>query len=236
MFGLATSYGMPEQPIQLPEYENMIKAGMHFGRKKSIFHPRMKPFVYILKENLYIIDLIKTRDALIKAIEFLKQAKTEGKTIIFVGTNQQSAEAIKSTAQALGMPYVINRWLGGTLTNFKTIMQRVKYLDDLESQRDSGAFEKYTKKEKLLKEREIESLIGRFEGIRKLTKIPDVVFVASLKDGALPVREARRMGIKIVSIVNTDSNPDDVDYAIPANDNSKKAVELILETIKDALA
>ena len=226
---------MDKPAIQLPEYENMIKAGMHFGRKKSFFHPRMKPFIYTLKENLYIIDLIKTRDSLVKAVEFLRQAKEEGKVIIFVGTSKQAGDAVKSTAQALGMPFVVNRWLGGTITNFKTIMERVKYLDELESQKASGAFEKYTKKEQLMKQKEIDSLGMRFEGIRKLTKIPDVVFVSSLKDGALAVREAKRMGVKLVGIVNTDSNPDDLDYAIPANDNSKKSVELILEVIKEEL-
>src|SRR6185369_15882892 len=126
--------------VQLPEYESMIKSGMHFGRKKSFFHPRMKPFIYTLKENLYIIDLIKTRESLIKAVEFLRQAKEEGKVIVFVGTNKQSGEAVKSTAKALGMPFVINRWLGGTLTNFKTIMERVKHLDTLEALRSSGGF------------------------------------------------------------------------------------------------
>ncbi len=226
---------MAKDATQLPQYENMIKAGMHFGRKKSFFHPRMKPFIYTLKENLYIIDLIKTRDLLTKAAEFLKTAKAEGKTIIFVGTSKQSAEAVKSVAQALGMPFVTNRWLGGTLTNFKTIMARVKHLDDLESQKTAGAFEKYTKKERLMLEKEMDSLRVRFEGIRKLTKVPDVVFVASLKDGAITVREAKRMGIQVVGIVNTDSNPDDLDYAIPANDNSKKSVELIMETIKNEL-
>lgn len=225
---------MDKLEIQLPQYENMIKSGMHFGRKKSFFHPRMKPFIYTLKENLYIIDLIKTRESLTKAVGFLKQAKEDGKTIIFVGTNKQSGDAVKATAQAMGMPFIVNRWLGGTLTNFKTIMARVKYLDDLESQMAGESFEeKYTKKEKLMKQREAESLRMRFEGIRKLTKIPDVVFVASLKDGALAVREAKRMGLKIVGIVNTDSNPDDLDYPIPANDNSKKSVELILETIRN---
>ena len=213
-----------------------MKAGMHYGRKKSIFHPRMKPFVYGLEENIYIIDLIKTSDAISTAIEFLKKSKEEGKIILFVGTSKQSAEGVKETAKVIGMPYVINRWLGGTLTNFKTIISRVKYLEQLERQRDTGELEKYTKKEKLLKEREIEGLNQRFGGIRTLTKIPDVLFVSSLKNSDLAVKEANKVGVKIVAIVNTDSNPDHVDYPIPANDNAKKSIELILETIKNTLS
>lgn len=224
---------MPE--IQLPQYEDMVKAGMHFGRKKSIFHPRMKDFVYTLKENIYIIDLIKTSEALSKAIDFLKKEKEADRVILFVGTTKQSAEVVKATAEVLRMPYVINRWLGGTLTNFKTITARFKHLDDLESKRDSGAFEKYTKKEKLLLEREIASMKVKFDGIRRLTKTPDVIVVSSLRDAELPVREAKRAGIKIVAIVNTDSDPNSVDYPIPANDNAKKSVELILEAIKNSL-
>lgn len=213
----------------------MVKAGMHFGRKKSIFHPRMKNFVYTLKENIYIIDLVKTNEALAKAIDFLKKEKEAGKVILFVGTTKQSSEVVKAAAEALNMPYVINRWLGGTLTNFKTITARFKHLDDLESQRDSGAFEKYTKKEKLLLEREIASMKIKFDGIRKLTKVPDVIVVSSLRDAAIPVREAKRADVKIVAIVNTDSNPNEVDFPIPANDNAKKSVELILEAIKASL-
>ena len=116
----------------LPAYEDMVKAGMHFGRKKTIFHPNMKPYVYTLKDNIYILDLIKTTDTLIKAIDFLKKAIADGKMILFVGLTKQSTETTKATAEALGMPYVVNRWLGGTLTNFKTIIGRVKFLEDLE--------------------------------------------------------------------------------------------------------
>jgi len=221
---------------QLPKYEDMVKAGMHFGRKKSIFHPRMKDFVYILKENIYIIDLIKTSEALSKAIDFLKKEREAGKVILFVGTTKQSTEVVQATAKALNMSYVVNRWLGGTLTNFKTITARFKHLDDLEGRRDSGAFEKYTKKEKLLLEREIASMKVKFDGIRKLTKVPDVIVVSSLRDAELPVREAKRAGIKIVAIVNTDSDPNSVDYPIPANDNAKKSVELIMEAIKSSLS
>jgi small subunit ribosomal protein S2 len=213
----------------------MVKAGMHFGRKKTIFHPNMKPYIYTLKDNIYILDLIKTSDKIIKAADFLKKSIAEGKLVLFVGLTKQSTDGVKSLAEALNMPYVINRWLGGTVTNFKTIISRVKYLEDLEKARDNGGFEKFTKKERILKEREIESLKERFDGIRKLARVPDVIFVSSLKESQIPVHEAKIGGIKVVGIVNTDSDPKQVEYPITANDNSKKSVELILEALKKAV-
>ena len=227
---------MSELEVQLPPYEEMIKAGMHFGRKRTVFHPNMEPFVYMLKDNIHILDLIKTGAALLKAIHFLKTSLAEGKLVLFVGLTKQSAEPIRQTASALAMPYVTERWLGGTITNFKTIIARVKHLEDLEKAQAGGDFEKYTKKEKLLKEREIESLRKKFDGIRKLTRVPDIIVVSSLKESQLPVREAKLAKVKVVAIVNTDSDPQQVDYPIPANDNSKKAVELILQTIRNSLA
>ena len=228
-------YLMSKTEVQLPAYEDMIKAGMHFGRKKTIFHPNMEPFVYTLKENIYILDLIKTSDYLKKAVEFIKLSMTEGKLILFVGLTKQSAESIKNTAEALGMPYVVERWLGGTLTNFKTIISRVKYLEDLEKKQASSDFEKYTKKEKVMKEREIDSLRKKFSGLRKLTRVPDVIFVSSVKESHLPIREADYANVKVVGIVNTNSDPKLIAYPIPANDNSKKSVELILNAIKEAV-
>lgn len=219
----------------MPAYEDMVKTGMHFGRKKTVFHPGMKPFVYALKDNIYILDLVKTREGILKAADFLKKAVADGKMILFVGLTKQSAKAVRAAAEALNMPYVINRWLGGTLTNFKTIIARVKYLEELEKGQAEGGFEKYTKKEKILKEREIAALKQRFDGIRKLAKIPDVLFVSSLKESQLPVREAKKTGVKVVGIVNTDSDPKQIDFPITANDSSRRSVELILETIRKGI-
>ena len=226
---------MSEPEIQLPAYDDMIKAGMHFGRKKTIFHPNMGPFVYTLRENIYILDLIKTADSLVKAVAFLKKSMAEGKLILFVGLTKQSAAAVKSTAEAVGMPYVVERWLGGILTNFKTIIARVKYLEDLEKKQASGDLEKYTKRERMLKEREIVALRKKFDGLRKLTRVPDVLFISSLKESQLPVREAKYTKVKVVGIVNTDSDPKQIDYPIPANDNSRRSVELILEAIRNSI-
>lgn len=218
----------------IPSYEAMIKAGMHFGRKKTIFHPNMKPFVYAVKEHIYLLDLIRTSESMIKAIDFMKAALNEGKTILFVGVTKPSAEPVMVAAIALGMPYVNERWLGGTLTNYKIIIARVKYLEDLEKEKASGGFEKYTKKEAILKEREMGILKKKYDGLRKLTKLPDIVFVSSLKESQLAIKEAIIMKIPTVGIVNTDSDPKQVTMPIPANDNAKKSVELILEAIKQS--
>lgn len=219
----------------IPEYEDMIKAGMHFGRKKTIFHPNMKPFIYAAKENIYLLDLVRTSEMLVVALDFLKATLAQGKMILFVGITKPSADPIKATAEALGMPYVIERWLGGTLTNFKVITSRVRHLEQLEKEQANGDFEKYTKKERLLKEREIMTLRQRYDGIRKLTRLPDVVFVSSLQESQLPIREALALKIPTVGLVNTDSNPKQLTYPIPANDNARKSVELVLEAVREAL-
>ncbi len=219
----------------IPAYEDMVKAGMHFGRKKTIFHPNMRPFIYAAKENIYLLDLIKTTEALEKAIAAMKQMISEGKLILFVGVTKPSGDPVKATAQALNMPYVVERWLGGTLTNYKVIISRVKYLEAMEQEFASGGFEKYTKKERVLKEREMEGLRKNYDGLRKLVRMPDAIFISSLKESQLIINEARITNIPVIGIVNTDSDPKQLVYPIPANDNARKSVELVLETIKNGL-
>ena len=222
--------------IQLPEYEEMMKAGMHFGRKKTVFNPSMKQFVHTSKENIYILDLVKTVGALSVAVDFFKKMKDEGKITLFVGITKQSADIVKDAAKELGMPYMVNRWIGGTLTNFKTINDRIKYMFELEQRLSSPEkMEGYTKKEKLMMEKELQKVTDKFEGIKNMSKLPDLIFVSSLKESQLPIREVHRMGIKTVGIVNTDSDPKQLDYPIPANDNARKSVEIILNVIKNSL-
>lgn len=221
--------------LQLPEYDEMIKSGMHFGRKKTIYHPNMQPFVYMTKEHINILDLVKTREMLIKAIDFMKSSLAAGKTILFVGITKPSEERVKAVAEALNVPYVTERWLGGTFTNFKVIIARVKYLENLEKEQAAGGFDKYTKKERLLKEREIIALRHKYDGLRKLIKVPDIVFVSSVKGSQLVIKEAKIAHVTTVGIVNTDSDPKQIEYPIPANDNSKKSIELILKAIQGSL-
>ena len=216
-------------------YDDMIKSGMHFGRKKSVFHPNMKSYIYSLKDSIHIIDLLKTELAITSSINAMKKIIDARGMILFVGLTTQSADSIKKTAEELNMPYVINRWLGGTFTNFKTVISRVKHLEGLEGEKNTGAWDKYTKHERVMKEKEISKLRIKFDGLRLLTKLPDMVFVSSAKKSELPIREARKMSVKIAGIINTDSDPLKIDYPIPANDNAKKSVELIMNFLKGGI-
>ncbi len=224
----------PELPVLIP-YESMLKAGTHFGRKKSVFNPGMKKYVFTVRDGVCIIDLLKTQAELHKSLEYLKGVMAKNGLILFVALSKQAGDSIKDLAESLGMPYVLDRWLGGTLTNFKELNGRVKRMEEMERQKSAGELDKYTKKERTMFDKDLAKMQKRFGGLRKLTRVPDVVFVSSLKEGALPVREAKRMGVKVIAVCNTDSNPDDADFSIPANDKSKKSVDLIIDIFKQEL-
>lgn len=225
---------MSENNITL-SYEDMLKAGMHFGRKKTVFNPNMGRYVFTVRDGICIIDLLKTMNQLKFTTEYVKKVVKDGGMILFVAPTKQSTESVKDLAVSLGMPYVMDRWLGGTLTNFKIINSRVKRLEEMEKQVTSEMFEKLTKKERLLFNRDLAKMKVKFEGLKKLTRLPDLVFVASLKESSLPIAEAKKMGVKVAGITNTDSDPDSVDYVIPANDRSKKSVDMIISAIKKEL-
>lgn len=230
---------MQELPT-LVDYEDMMRAGMHFGRKKTVFNPAMERYVFTVRDGICIIDLLKTQVQLKNSADFIKKTidPSAGKVglVLFVALTKQSSEKVKELAESLNMPYVIDRWLGGTLTNFKIISERVKKLEEMELSQKSGELEKYTKKERTVFAKELQKMQTKFTGLKKLTRIPDAIFVSSLKESELPVHEANIMGVKVIGIANTDSNPDDVNYVIPANDRSKKSVDLIVEAIKNELA
>ena len=217
-------------------YEDMLKAGMHYGRKRTVLSPSMNRYVFTVRDGICIIDLLKTQAHLRNSLEFLKTILKNGGLVLFVGITKQSSESMKKLAEALKMPYVLDRWLGGTLTNFKVINSRVKKLEELERDMKSGALDKYTKKERLMLSKELAKMTTRFEGLKKLTRLPDVVFVSSLKESSLAVKEAKKMGVKVVGVANTDSQPDEVNYIIPANDRSKRSMDLIADIIIKELA
>ncbi|MEK7138866.1 MAG: 30S ribosomal protein S2 [Patescibacteria group bacterium] len=219
---------------QIP-YEDMLRAGMHFGRKRTVFNPAMERYVFTVRDGICIIDLLKTQVQLNNSIEFLKKTLENDGLILFVSLTKQSSEKTKELAESLNMPYVLDRWLGGTLTNFKIINDRVKKLEEMEQAQKTGELDKYTKKERTMFAKELEKMQSKFGGLKKLTRMPNAIFVTSLKESELPVHEAKRTGIKIIAIANTDSDPNEADYIIPANDRSKKSVDLILEAIKNSL-
>ena len=188
-----------------------------------------------VKNNVHIIDLEKTSKEFEKALKFISHLISEGKTILFVGTKIQMKQFVKSNAELSGMPYVIERWLGGSFTNFETILKRVQYYKELENKKATGGLEKYTKKERSLFDKELEILRKKFEGIKNVTKLPDAVLILDVKKDITCAREARRKGIKIVGVVDTNIDPTLVDYPIPANDDAISSVSYILEKVSETI-
>lgn len=215
--------------------EEMEKAGVSFGHKVSKLHPKMKQYIAGIKNNVHLFDLEKTSKELDKALNFIAKSVAEGKNIVFIGTKIQLKAIIQKTAEECGLPYVTERWLGGTFTNFETIQKRVTYFKDLEAKKASGALGKYTKKEQLDFDKEIAILKTKFEGIRNMAKLPDIVFIAGIDKDITAAREAKRKGIKIIGVCDTNVNPDIVDYIIPANDDSIGATAYILEKVKQCI-
>jgi len=215
--------------------EEMEKAGVEFGHKVSKLHPKMKEYVSGVRNNVHIFDLEKTSKELAKALAFISKIASEGKMIVFVGTKIQLRAMIQEAAKECGVPYVTERWLGGTFTNFETIQKRVNYFKDLEKKKETGELEKYTKKERLNFDREIASLKVKFDGIRNMSKLPDAVFIFGLDKDITCAKEAKRRGIKIISIVDTNVNPDIVDYLIPANDDAISSVRYIIDKVKETI-
>ncbi len=221
-----------------PSLEEMLKAGVHFGHRTSKRQPKMDMYIFAARDGVHIIDLQKTEEKLQEALKFLEENALKGGSVLFVGTKKQAKKLVKDAASTCSMPYVSERWLGGTFTNYKTIKSRVNKLIELEAEEESGELSKYTKKEQLLKKREAKKLKTLVEGIKKMNKIPEVIFIIDIKVEKNALREAKKKGVKIVAITDTNVNPEEVDYPIPANDDAIKSIELILgaaaDTVKDS--
>jgi small subunit ribosomal protein S2 len=215
--------------------KQLLEAGVHFGHQTRRWNPKMAPYIYMERNGIYIIDLQQTVKKFTEAYDFVKNVAAEGKGILFVGTKKQAQETIKEEAQKCGMYFVNQRWLGGMLTNYKTIRKRVFRLKELEKMEQDGAFEVLTKKEvaKLINERErLERFLG---GIKDMDKLPGAVFIVDPRKERIAVAEARKLGIPVVAIVDTNCDPDEVDYVIPGNDDAIRAVKLISSKIADAV-
>ncbi len=213
----------------------MASSGIHLGSLRSHSNPKMKPYVWSGKNVFQIIDLQKSKDMLLAAIDFLISVKKKGGVILFVGTGLAAKDIVRTVAEELDMPYVVERWLGGTLTNFLTIKRRIDYLKDLESQKKSGEFEKYTKYEALKLEETIVKLKKYLSGLLNLSKLPDAVWVSSGNYDKIAAVEAKKKFIPVAGIINTNSNPDLFNYPIPASDAALNSVGFILNSVKDAL-
>jgi small subunit ribosomal protein S2 len=215
--------------------KELLEAGAHFGHQTSRWHPAMKKYIFTKRNGIHIIDLEQTAAMLDKACDFVREVAAEGGNILFVGTKKQAQESIEQEAERCGMFYVNQRWLGGVLTNFATIQARIDYLVRLEDQQSRGDFERLPKKEALKIEEEIVKLNRQMGGFKELTKLPDALFIIDPTKERIAIAEARRMSIPIVSIVDTNCNPDDIDYPIPANDDAIRTIKLICSKIADAI-
>jgi small subunit ribosomal protein S2 len=219
------------------DIEEMTKAGVYFGHRASKCHPKMKPYILGVRgsDHINIIDLQKTAQKLREALEFIQKLVKENKVILFVGTREGIKDLIKDVAQECGFPYVENRWIGGTITNFNVIKKRIDYFKELERKREAGELDKYTKKERMKFDKEIQDLETKFGGIKNLQGLPDAIFVIDMRKEKLAVKEARMKRIPVIAVADTNVDPTLADYPIPANDDAISSVRYILEKIKNAI-
>ena len=215
--------------------KELLEAGAHFGHQTSRWHPAMKKYIFTKRNGIHIIDLEQTATMLDKACDFVRQIAAEGGSILFVGTKKQAQEAIEQEAQRCGMFYVNQRWLGGVLTNFATIQARIDYLVRLEDQQSRGYFERLPKKEALKLGEEIQRLNRQMGGFKEMTSLPDALFIVDPIKDKIALAEAKRVGIPVVAIVDTNCNPNNIDHTIPANDDAIRAIKLICSKIADAI-
>jgi len=221
--------------MKIPSIEEMLKAGMHFGHRTSKWHPKMEPFIFTSRKGVHIIDLNKTKKKLEDALKFIIQSVKERKTILFVGTKTQVKKPLKNTAEEISMPYVNERWLGGSLTNFFVIKKLIKKYKDLLESKQTGKLEKYTKKERHDFDQEITKLEVKVGGLVNLTKIPDALFIWDIKKEKTALTEANKKNIPVIAVCDTNVNPAGVDYIIPANDDATKGIKLVLRLVKEAV-
>lgn len=215
--------------------KQLLEAGAHFGHQTGRWNPRMKEYIFTKRNGIHIIDLEKTAVMLDKACEFIRDVVAEGKKVLFVGTKKQAQESVEEEAQRCEMYYVNQRWLGGMLTNFSTIQARIDQLVRLEDQHSRGEFGRLTKKEILKIREKIEKMNRQMGGFKEMTTLPGAIFIIDPTKERIAIAEARRMGIPIVAIVDTNCNPDDVDHPVPANDDAIRAIKLICNKIADAV-
>lgn len=219
------------------DLDEMLKAGVYFGHRSSRTHPKMQPYIYSIRNTIHIIDLQKSAEKLQEALKYLKDnfSGKSDKFILFVGTTPPAKAIIKETAQNLSMPYVIERWLGGTITNFSSILKRLERFLELEQRKKSGEFEKYSKKDQHMLNVELQKFEQRMGGIKNMNKVPDLVFVVDLKKDYLAIKEARMKGIATMAFCDTSVDPTGIDFPIPANDDAISSIKYILGKIFEVL-
>ncbi len=224
-----------DKSLSLPSVTEMLEAGMHFGHRTYKWHPKMKPFIFEARKGIHIIDLEKTLTQLEKALAFISRSVSEGKNVLFVGTKTQVKNHLRDAAKECGMPYICERWLGGTLTNFNIIRNSIRMYVDLLEKKESGKLEKYTKKERIKFDRQIAKLSMSVGGLVTLNRPPDIIFIWDIKHEETALAEAKKRRIPIIAVCDTNVDPTGIDYVIPANDDASKAITLILGLLKDTV-
>ena len=221
--------------MEIPSLLDMLKAGVHFGHQKGKWHPKMEPYIFGVRNGVHIINLEITQKKLEEALNFVKETVAKGGTVLFLGTKKQAKEIVKEAAKSCGMPYITERWLGGTFTNSATILKLIKKYQRMKTESEKGEWKKFTKKEMLVKERELKKLDTLIGGISTLDKLPDTVYVVDMKEEKTAVVESRKVGLPVVAICDTNINPENSAYPIPANDDATKSIEMITKLIAGAV-
>jgi len=220
--------------LKLPTLQELLEAGVHFGHQVRRGHPRMKPYIFGEREGVHIIDLTQSEKYLQQACEYVYELGRMGKVLLFVGTKKQAKPIIEELAKELHAPYLVNRWMGGFLTNFEEIKKRIKLLKDLQQQKATGELSKYTKKEQLLIDRKMKKLAEDFVGVMDTESLPEAVFVVDCVSDHIAVREANRLGIKVVALADSNCNVAEIDYPIPGNDDAIKSIKILVAAIASA--
>jgi small subunit ribosomal protein S2 len=217
--------------------KELLEAGVHFGHQVRRWNPKMKEYIFGERNGIYIIDLQKTQRMFRDALQYVQDLTTQerGRTVLFVGTKRQAQDSIKEEAERCGMYYINHRWLGGLLTNFQTVRESIKKLKDLEAMQTDGRYEKLTKKERIQRDREREILTRNLAGIKNMNRLPDALFIIDVRKEDIAVKEANRLGIPVVAVVDTNCSPEGVDWIIPGNDDALRAVRLFASRIADAV-
>jgi small subunit ribosomal protein S2 len=221
--------------MQTPTYKDLLDAGCHFGHMKRKWNPKMRPYIFVERKGIHVIDLNRTVECLERAANALRQMAKSGKKILFVGTKKQARIIIEDAARSVGMPFVTDRWLGGMMTNFATIRKSVRKMQNIERMLNDGTLENITKKERLVLSRNHEKLNRMFGGIAQLNKLPNTLLVVDISHEHLAIAEATRLGIRTIGVVDTNSDPTIVDFAIPSNDDASKAIAIIVNYLADAI-
>ena len=220
--------------MKIPSLQDLLEAGVHFGHKVSRGNPRMSPFIYGAREGVHIIDLTLSEKYLKEAADYASELGKTGKVLLFVGTKKQAQTQTEEFAKKVGAPYLSLRWVGGFLTNFEEISKNIKWLNELKKAKVQGTLKKYTKKEQLLLDRRASDLEKVLGGVADLTSVPEAIFVLDANKDSGAIKEAARIGVKVIALVDTNADPTLVDFPIPANDDAIKSIKIILETIAEA--